>query len=118
MRLAWIRDNYMFDKKAPDRNRHRYALYWDKQTKRYRAVQLTHLYQADKKRFDQLRKKQLLKMKFPGFELPSGVKDSYCDRAVTGKPLDLKHPAVQGLTKRHLPKATAKKIKSFAKRRW
>lgn len=55
MRLAKIKNNYLFKGDKPD-GTHTYAVYYDKPSKRYRAVALTHLYVKDDKRFKQVKK--------------------------------------------------------------
>lgn len=50
MRLVRIKNKYLYESDNPE-GVHTYAVYYDKKTKRNRAVALTHLYQKDEKRF-------------------------------------------------------------------
>ena len=56
-------------------------------------------------------------MKFKEFEVPSGVKNSYFEKDVNGKPLNWKNKKdVSAVSKRYLSKLQSNKIKAFAKR--
>lgn len=55
MRLAKIKNKYFYKDNNPE-GTHHYAVYYDKASKRNRAVPLTHLYVKDKKRFSQVKK--------------------------------------------------------------
>lgn len=116
MRLAKIKNKYLFDSDNPD-GTHTYAVYYDRKSKSYRAVGLTHLYLKDQKRFDKVKKGFIKKMKFKEFELPSGVHDYYFEKTIKGKKIDLNDKKnVVNVEKRHLPKRQAEAIKRFAKR--
>lgn len=116
MRLAKIKNKYLFDSDNPEGN-HTYAVYYDRKSKCYRAVGLTHLYNKDEKRFKQVRKGNLLKMDFNEFETPSGVKNSFFDQNISGGKIDLSDKNVIAITQRHLSKKQSNQIKNFAKRR-
>ena len=116
MRIAKIKNRYIFNSENPHGN-HSYAVYYDKNTRRYRVVPLTHLYVKDNTRFVQLKREQIMKVKFPSFETPSGVWNHYYDTSLSGKKIDLKNPDVIEVSSRHLPKEMSDKIKQFAKRR-
>lgn len=93
MKIAKIKDRYMFYSKNPNKT-HDYLVYKDKSTNEVRAVQLTHLYNIDKKRFAQLKSGLLKKMYFKHRETPSGVNRTYITTNVYGSPIDLNHPDV------------------------
>lgn len=116
MRIAWIRNRYMFKSDDPN-GKHAYAVYYDRKSKRYRAVQTTHLYIMDPKRKPAYKKGFIKEMKLPGFTFPSGVKNSYYSTATDGKPISLKHPDVLSVSKRHLPKQKARMIINHARRK-
>lgn len=115
MRLAKIKNKYLFDSDNPN-GTHTYAVYYDRKSKSYRAVGLTHLYLKDPKRFKQVSKGMIKKMKFKEFEAPSGVKDSYFEKNIKGKKIDLNDKDnVVNVEKRHLSKKQSDTIKRFAK---
>lgn len=51
MRLAKIKNKYMYHTRPEDDGAHFYLTYYDRKNKRYNAVQLTHLCYRDEKRF-------------------------------------------------------------------
>lgn len=117
MRLVKIKNRYLFKSKNPNGN-HVYAVYYDRKEKCYRAVGLTHLYLKDEKRFVQVSKGNIMKMKFNEFEVPSGVKNSYFDKNSLGGKIDLKDKNnVTLISPKHLSKKQSDKIKNFAKRK-
>ena len=63
MRLAKIKNKYLFKSNNPN-GTHTYAVYYDWQNRRYNAVQLTHLYNKDQKRFDQVKRGNIMVTKF------------------------------------------------------
>ena len=83
----------MFDSEHPN-GTHDYLVYKDKNSGKVRAIELTHLYYPDKKRFSQIKQKFLKKMKFPHRETPSGVDRRYFVKNAKGNSIDLKHPDV------------------------
>ena len=115
MRLAFIKDRHMFNKNANYKDRHLYAVYYDKKSKKYRAIETTHLFLPDKKRFSDIKKGHLKKVKFPNFELPSGVNNNYYETDINGKSININHPDIKLISKKHLPKNVANDIISFAK---
>ncbi|MBO4962912.1 MAG: hypothetical protein J6C97_03950 [Clostridia bacterium] len=117
MRLATIKNRYLFKDDNPN-GIHTYGVYYDKPTKRYRAVGLTHLYIKDNKRFIQVRRGNLLIMDFKEFETPSGVKNSYFDKNVNGGKIDVYDKNnVKFLSNRFLSKSQSDTIKNFATRK-
>lgn len=93
---------------------HTYAVYKDKSSGKYRAIQLTHLYEPKK---ENLINKGYLKVeKFQQFRHPTGVHNTYYDSDVNGRSLDF------GRNTRHqyvgnVPSGQANRIKSFARRK-
>lgn len=118
MRLAKIKNNYLFKGDKPD-GTHTYAVYYDKPSKRYRAVALTHLYVKDDKRFKQVKKGNIRIEKFKEFEVPSGVQNYYYDKTLSGKKIDLSDKKnVVKVERRYLSKTQSKRIKDFATKRY
>ena len=115
MRLAKIRNKYLFESDKPN-GTHTYAVYYDKQTKQNRAIALTHLYIKDEKRFKQVRKGNIMITNFKEFETPTGVQNYYYSQNTKGKKINLKDADVVKIHKRYLPKKQADKLKKFAKR--
>jgi hypothetical protein len=117
MRLVKIKNKYLYKGNNPE-GTHTYAVYYDRKTKRNRAVGLTHLYVKDNKRFEAVKKGKIAIEKFKNFETPSGVKNSFYDKNVNGGKIDLKDSAhVVYVSKRYLPSKQASRIRNFAKRR-
>lgn len=117
MRLAKIKNKYLFNSSNPEGN-HTYAVYYDRKNKCYCAVGLTHLYVKDEKRFKQVKKGNIMVMKFKEFEVPSGVKNSCFNKTVSGNKIDLKDIRnVKIISSRHLPKKQSEQIKNFAQRK-
>ena len=115
MRLANIKNKYFFNSENPD-GFHTYAVYYDRKSKNYRAVQLTHLYVKDEKRFRQVSKGHVKIMKFKEFDVPSGVRNQYYSSNVRGQAIDLHDKNVLSISKRHLSKYQSDTIKAFAKK--
>ena len=113
MRIARIKDSYMFDKNS--KGSHWYVLYYDRPSSSYRAVELTHLYSPDKKRFDKVKKNTLMKMKFSKFETPSGVDNSYYSTDINNKKINVNSKSILTISNKHLPKSQSSKIIQFAK---
>lgn len=114
MRLAKIKNKYLFKGNNPE-GTHTYAVYYDRPTKRYRAVGLTHLYVKDEKRFTQIKQGRIRVEKFKEFDVPSGVKNSYFDSTCDGKKIDLNDKRnVVKVESRFLSKSQSSRIKKFA----
>ena len=114
MRLAKIKNKYLFNSKEPD-GVHTYAVYYDKKKKENRAVALTHLYVKDEKRFKQVKRGNIMVQKFKEFNnIPSGVQNYYYSKTKKGEKINLKDNNVVKVHKRFLPKKQADKIKRFA----
>lgn len=113
MRLAKIRNRYMINSGNP-MGEHTYAVYTDNETKEVRAVETTHLYIPDKSNMEKLRKGLLRKVKFNGYETPSGVHNAYYNTNINGEPIDLSHADIR-IDKTPIPQSQAIDIKTFAK---
>lgn len=111
MRLAKIRNDYMFTSGNPS-GEHTYAVY--SENGEVRAIPTTHLYVPDKDRMDKLHKGLLRKVKFAGYETPSGVENRYYNANAQGGKIDLQDKRVQ-VDKTPLPQKQAQEIKAFAK---
>ncbi len=117
MRLAFIKDKYMFNKNANSKDRHLYAVYYDRKSKKYRAVETTHLFIPDKSRFNDVKKGYLMKIKFPKFDLPSGVNNNYYETDINGNKINIHNSNVKFVSQKHLPKSISNSIISFAKKK-
>lgn len=115
MKLVKIRNSYLFKSDNP-LGTHTYAVYYDRKNKRNNAIVLTHLYLKDPKRFNQVKKGNIMISKFKEFDTPSGVQNSYYSKSISGDVIDLKNSNVVKVYKRRLPRKQAKQLKNFAKR--
>lgn len=118
MRIFKIKNKCMYkckDKKEA-RDVHFYAVYKDKDTKQYRAIQLTHVLEKEKE--TKVKKGQLIleKISCIGKKTLSGVKDAYYDKDINGKPLDFGRKSSAKQVGR-VPTEQAKRIIDFAKKR-
>lgn len=113
MRLVEIKNKYFFKNNNPH-GTHTYAVYYDKKHKENRAIALTHLYVKDEKRFQQVKRGNILKQKFKEFDTPTGVKNYFYSRSITGKKINLNDKDITKVYKRYLPKQQSDKIKKFA----
>lgn len=114
MRLVKIKNKYFFNSSKPN-GTHTYAVYYDKQTKQNRAIALTHLYVKDEKRFNQVRKGNILVTNFKEFETPTGVQNYYYSKTTGNAKISLKDNDIVKVYKRYLPKKQADRLKKFAK---
>ena len=118
MRLAKIKNKYLFKGDKPE-GTHTYAVYYDKPSKRYRAVALTHLYVKDDKRFKQVKKGNIRIEKFKEFDVPSGVQNYYYETTTTRRKIDLSDKSnVIKTEKRYLSKKQSERIKKFATKKY
>lgn len=74
MKIAKIKNKYMYNDNKNKNGFHYYILDYDRHTKSYTAYQLTHLYSKDVKKFNQLNKGKLCKLSLSKFETPSALK--------------------------------------------
>jgi hypothetical protein len=112
VRVAKIKNRYIFKKKTGfDENKyHHYLIYTDKYTGQNVAVQTTHLYNKDEKRFAELRNGKGIKMSLPGMETPSMVTKNFHTTNSRGKGIDFAHRDVKVKSK-----ITKSKTKRFFK---
>lgn len=111
--VAKIKNRYLFRKNTGyNRNGyHHYLVYTDKYTGQNVAVETTHLYQKDPKRFKQLKDGRGIKMSLPGIETPSLIlKKTYITDS-KGKSIDFAHRDVK--IKKKLSKSKSKRLFSF-----
>ena len=90
MKLVRIKNSYMFKSDNPN-GFHDYLIFYNRETKSYFAVQLTHLYVRDKKRFVQVEKGNILVQKFKEYETPSGVKKEIYKNDANGDKILIKN---------------------------
>lgn len=114
MRLVKIKNKYLFKSSNPE-GTHTYAVYKDRDSNEIRAIQLTHLYTKDEKRFVQVRNGNILVEKFKEFDVPSGVRNQYYNRDVNGNKINLKNNNVFKNSNRFLKHDQAERIRKFAK---
>jgi hypothetical protein len=77
------------------------------------AIQLTHLYVKDNKRFRQVKKGLIKIEKFKEFDVPSGIKKEIYETDVNGKDISLNNKNVRYVSKRFLSKIQSNRIKKF-----
>lgn len=114
MRIANIKNKYMYKTYSSDNGSHSYLIFYDRKKKRYNAVQLTHLYIKDKKRFVQVNKGNIKVEKFKEFDVPSGVKNHVYETDVNGKNIKLKNNTnIDKVFRRHLSSKQSSRIMIF-----
>lgn len=108
--VAKIKNRYMHKNASPaERNKfHHYLIYHDKHTGNNVAVQTTHLYVKDPKRFKQLKSGMGIKLSLPGLETPSMVTKKMYITNAKDKPIDFAHRDVR--VKSKLSKSKARKV--------
>ena len=114
VRVAKIKNRYIFKKfpKGTSPNGyHHYLIYTDKFTGENVAVQTSHLYNRDPKRFQELRQRKGMKLSLPGFEAPSIVYKRFHITDAKDKPLDFANGNVHVRAK--LSPAKSKRVWSF-----
>ncbi len=127
MKLVKIKNKYMYTPKTkkeaknyiPD-GTHIYAAYKDKESGETRLVQMTHMLEDRKEK--RLRKGELLMVKLPNVDMPSGVKNEYFSKDVNGNDIDLAKVKAKDVKSKsgkatYLCKPLADKIKAFAQKR-
>ena len=112
MRLAKIINKYMY-KGDDGEGHHHYLIFYNRKEKRYNAIQLTHLYLKDKKRFTRVKKGLLKIEKFKEFDVPSGVKNKVFNHNADGLKIDLKNKNVINISKRYISKKQKNRIMNF-----
>lgn len=117
MRLAKIKNKYMYKTTPNDNGTHYYLVYFDRKEKKYFAIQLTHLYIKDKNRFRQVDNGFIKIEKFKEFDVPSGVRKKLYSFNSEGKNINLNDKAnVVKLFKRNLSKNQSERIINFIKK--
>ena len=115
MRLAKIKNKYMYKTTPDDEGTHYYLVFYDRKKKCYCAVQLTHLYIKDKNRFIQVSKGFIKVEKLKEFDVPSGVKRQLYLTNVDGKKIDIKdRKNVVEVYPRYLSKKQSDRIIKYA----
>lgn len=112
MRLAKIKNKYMYKGDNGD-GYHHYLVFFNRKEKRYNAIQLTHLYLKDPKRFGQVKKRLLKIEKFKEFEVPSGVSWKIINSNVNGEKIDLKDKNVLQIGRRYISTKQKNRIMRF-----
>lgn len=124
MRICRIKNKYIYWRNRqnaktyrPDKT-HDYAVCFSRESKKWRLVGLTHL--LDPKRERQMLGKQVMPMMFAaykknGFDIPSGVWNTYIESDIRGRPIDLRRMKAIPLEKGKLSKPQSAKIRAFAK---
>ena len=94
---------------------HTYAVYKDKKTNKYRAIQLTHIYEKKKERL--IDKGYLKVEKLKQFKHPTGIHNMYYETDINGNNLYFgKKTKYQCVGK--VSNNQARRIKNFAKRKY
>ena len=117
MKLVKIKNRYFYNSDNPNGN-HLYAIYKDRKSKELRAVALTHIYNKDLNRFNQIRRGNIMVAKFKNYEVPSGVKNYYYATDINGNKIDLSNRDVIDIVKNGIGIKQSKKIKKFAQQRY
>lgn len=118
MKVAKIKNKYMYETSMEDNGSHYYLLYFDRKEKKYIAIQLTHLYIKDRERFKQVSKGNILVEKFKIFEVPSGVKRDFYESNIFGDNIDPNDKKnVVDIPLRHLSRKQVKRIFKFLKKK-
>ena len=114
MKLAKIKNKYMYKTDENDNGTHYYLIYYDRKSKSYYAAQLTHLYIKDEKRFIQVRKGNIQVIKLKEFEVPSGVRKDIYRTNINGGKINLKDKNnVRFVSKRYLSKKQSNSVKKY-----
>lgn len=118
MKIVKIKNHYMFKSSNPY-GTHDWLIWNDGKSGETRAVELTHLYNKDPKRFAQLRKGLLKKMNFKHREMPSGVNKFYKTADSKGRPINQNSRFVNSnvYRKAHISSKQEKDVLNFVKRK-
>ena len=104
----------MYKTDENDNGVHYYLVYYDRKSKSYHAVQLTHLYIKDKNRFKLVEKGFILVEKFKEFDVPSGVRDIVYTTNVNGTKIDIRDKKnIVKIFSRFISKHQSDRIKKF-----
>lgn len=125
MKLVTIKNKFIFKPtsksektKYKPEQAHIYAAYKDKKSKQTRLIQMTHVIEPRKKA--DIKKGNLLMVKLPNVDMPSGVRSQYYTKDVKGAAIDLKKVEAKNLPNKtgkatYVRKSLADKITNFAK---
>ena len=106
----------MYKTDENDNGTHYYLIYYDRKTKSYHAIQLTHLYIKDNNRFKQVQKGNIKIEKLKEFDVPSGIKkELYTSNNGGGKIDILDRKNVVKIYPRYISKKQSSRIKNFIK---
>lgn len=83
MSIYKIKDRYFFNSNKPN-GHHFYITYTDKPSNTVRAIKLTHIYQLDPDRVNDMKNKLIYKESFSAFDTPSGVNREYYTKNIHG----------------------------------
>lgn len=113
VRVAKIKNRYLFRKNTGYKRNgyHHYLVYTDKYTGQNVAVETTHLYNKDSRRFAELRSGKGIKMSLPGMETPSMVTKKFYTTNSNGKGIDFAHRDVK--VKSRITKSKTKRLFKF-----
>lgn len=126
MKLVMIKNKFIFKptsksqkKKYQPEQSHIYAAYKDKASKQTRLIQMTHVIEPRKQA--DIKKGNLLMVKLPNVDMPSGVKREFYTKDITGASIDLKKLEAKNLPNKtgkatYVSKPLATKITDFAKK--
>lgn len=116
MKLAKIKNKYMYETRPDDNGSHYYLIFYNHKEKRYEAAQLTHLYIKDNKRFKQVKKGNILVEKFKEFDVPSGVRNTIYKTNVHKTNINMDDMNnVSPVSNRYLSKKQSNRIFTFLK---
>ena len=108
----------MYKTDKADKGSHHYLVFFNRKTKRYNAIQLTHLYIKDKERFKQVKKGLITIEKFKEFDVPSGVKKEVYTSTLSGRNINLNDSKnVVEVGNRYLSKNQSKRILDFVNKK-
>ncbi len=126
MKLVTIKNKFIFkpiseaqkNKYKPEQA-HIYAAYKDKKSKQTRLIQMTHVIEPRKQA--DIKKGNLLMVKLPNVDMPSGVKREYFVKDAKGALIDLKKMEAKNIETKsgkatYVSKSLANKITDFAKK--
>lgn len=114
--VAKIKNRYMFRKNTGYERSgfHHYLVFTDKLTGQNVAVETSHLYKKDPKRFQVLKEGRGMKLSLPGMETPSLIMKKFHTGNSEGQEIDFAHRDVK--VKARLSNSKAKKLFEFIRR--
>lgn len=112
MKIVKVRNHLMFNSNNPN-GIHYYGFFWNRQYRRYNAIQLTHIAKVDNIRYNQADNGIIKNVRIKKL-------DKYADSGITKKNYinnvygNLLHPNMGIVVVNKVSGSTAKKIKNFA----